>query len=44
VLTWLVGAGAVFLLWRKDSTDFYRPMGKYDPSVDARVKPPSSLQ
>jgi hypothetical protein len=44
VLTWLVGAGAVFLLWRKDSTDFFRPTGKYDPSVDARVKPPSSLQ
>jgi hypothetical protein len=44
VLTWLVGAGAVFLLWRKDSTDFFRPLGKYDPSVDARVKPPSSRQ
>jgi len=44
LLTWLAGAGAVFLLWRKDSTDFFRPQGKYDPSVDARVKPPSSLQ
>ena len=44
LLTWLAGAGAVFLLWRKDSTDFYRPPGKYDPAVDARVKPPSSLQ
>jgi hypothetical protein len=44
VLTWLVGAGAVFLLWRKDSSDFFKPAGKYDPSVDARVKPPSRLQ
>ena len=43
VLTWLVGAGAVFLLWRKDSTDFFRPAGRYDPSVDARVKPPTTL-
>ena len=44
VLTWLAGAGAVFLLWRKDGADFFRPLGKYDPSVDARVKPPSGLQ
>jgi hypothetical protein len=44
VLTWLVGAGAVFLLWRKDSSDFFKPAGKYGPSVDARVRPPSSLQ
>ena len=27
VLTWLVGAGAVFLLWRKDNNSFYRPQG-----------------
>ena len=25
VLTWLVGAGAVFLLWRPDSTAFFKP-------------------
>jgi hypothetical protein len=43
VLTWLVGAGAVFLLWRKDSTDFFRPTGRYDPSIDAHVKPPTTL-
>jgi hypothetical protein len=43
VLTWLVGAGAVFLLWRKDSTDFFRPAGRYDPSIDAHVKPPTTL-
>ena len=27
VLTWLLGAGAVFLLWRKESTAFFRPPG-----------------
>ena len=27
VLTWLVGLGAVFLLWRKESTDFFKPRG-----------------
>jgi hypothetical protein len=27
VLTWLAGAGAVFLLWRKDNNSFYRPQG-----------------
>jgi len=43
VLTWLAGAGAVFLLWRKESTDFYRPAGRYDPSIDAHVKPPTTL-
>ena len=43
LLTWLAGAGAVFLLWRKDSTDFYRPAGRYDPSIDAHVKPPTTL-
>ena len=25
VLTWLVGLGAVILLWRKESTDFFKP-------------------
>ena len=25
VLTWLIGAGAVFLLWRKESTEFFKP-------------------
>jgi hypothetical protein len=25
LLTWLVGAGAVFLLWRPDSTAFFKP-------------------
>ncbi len=25
LLTWLVGAGAVFLLWRPDSSAFFRP-------------------
>ena len=25
VLTWLVGLGAVILLWRKDSTEFFKP-------------------
>ena len=25
VLTWLVGAGAVFLLWRPDSSAFFKP-------------------
>ena len=25
VLTWLVGAGAVFLLWRPESTAFFKP-------------------
>ena len=25
VLTWLVGAGAVFLLWRSESTAFFKP-------------------
>lgn len=41
VLTWLVGAGAVFLLWRKDNNDFYKPLGRYDPAPHARIKPPS---
>ncbi|HEY6315897.1 MAG TPA: hypothetical protein VIY52_34530 [Streptosporangiaceae bacterium] len=27
VLTWLVGLGAVFLLWRPDSTAFFKPQG-----------------
>jgi hypothetical protein len=28
VLTWLLGLGAVFLLWRKENNDFYRPLGR----------------
>ena len=39
----LIAAIAVFLLWRKDSTDFFRPTGRYDPSIDAHVKPPTTL-
>ncbi len=27
VLTWLVGLGAVILLWRRESTDFFKPRG-----------------
>jgi hypothetical protein len=27
VLTWLIGAGAVFLLWRPESTAFFKPRG-----------------
>jgi hypothetical protein len=27
VLTWLIGLGAVILLWRKDSTAFFKPRG-----------------
>jgi hypothetical protein len=27
VLTWLVGAGAVFLLWRSESSAFFKPRG-----------------
>jgi hypothetical protein len=27
VLTWLVGLGAVWLLWRPDSTAFFKPQG-----------------
>jgi hypothetical protein len=27
VLTWLVGLGAVFLLWRPESTAFFKPQG-----------------
>ena len=27
VLTWLVGLGAIWLLWRPDSTAFFRPQG-----------------
>ena len=25
VLTWLVGLGAVILLWRRESTEFFKP-------------------
>ena len=41
VLTWLVGLGAVFMLWRKESNDFYRP--DRAGNLDAFVKPPSNL-
>ena len=44
LLTWLVGLGAVILLWRKESTEFFKPLRRYDPSIDARVKPPSDLR
>jgi hypothetical protein len=27
VLTWLIGLGAIILLWRKDSTAFFKPRG-----------------
>jgi hypothetical protein len=27
VLIWLVGLGAVFLLWRPDSSAFFKPQG-----------------
>jgi hypothetical protein len=27
LLTWLIGLGAVFLLWRRDSTEFFKPQG-----------------
>ena len=36
VLTWLVGLGAIWLLWRPDSTAFFRPQGF------RRVRLPSS--
>jgi hypothetical protein len=41
ILTWLVGLGAVVLLWRKENNDFYKPLGRYDSALDARIKPPS---
>ena len=41
VLTWLVGLGAVFMLWRKENNDFYRP--DRAGNLDAFVKPPSNL-
>ena len=44
VLTWLIGLGAIVFLWRKESTEFFKPLGRYDPSIDARVKPPSDLR
>jgi hypothetical protein len=28
VLTWLIGLGAVFLLWRGESTEFFKPQGR----------------
>ena len=27
LLTWLIGLGAVFLLWRRESGDFFKPRG-----------------
>jgi hypothetical protein len=36
VLTWLVGLGAVFLLWRKENNEFYHPQGGYVPAPGAR--------
>ncbi len=27
VLTWLVGAGAIYLLWQRESTEFFKPPG-----------------
>jgi hypothetical protein len=27
LLTWILGLGAVFLIWRKQSTTFYKPLG-----------------
>jgi hypothetical protein len=27
VLTWLIGAGAVFFLWRPESSAFFKPRG-----------------
>ena len=44
LLTWLIGLGAIVFLWRKESTEFFKPLGRYDPSIDARVKPPSDLR
>jgi hypothetical protein len=41
VLTWLVGLGAVILLWRKENTGFYKP--ERAGNLDAFVKPPSNL-
>lgn len=42
VLIWLVGLGAVILLWRRENNDFYRP-GRAG-NLDAFVKPPSNLR
>ena len=28
VLTWFIGLGAVFLLWRSESTEFFKPQGR----------------
>ncbi len=28
VVTWLIGLGAVILLWRRESTEFFRPPGR----------------
>ena len=42
VLTWLVGLGAVILLWRKENAGFYKP--DQAGNLDAFVKPPSNLR
>jgi hypothetical protein len=48
VLTWLIGLGAVILLWRRDSSEFFKPprfpgesSGSYKPPPD--FKPPTNL-
>jgi hypothetical protein len=41
VLIWLIGLGAVILLWRRENSDFYRP--ERAGRLDAFVKPPSNL-
>jgi hypothetical protein len=28
VLTWLIGLGAVFLLWRSEASEFFKPQGR----------------
>ena len=41
VLIWLIGLGAVILLWRGENNDFYKP--NRAGNLDAFVKPPSNL-
>jgi hypothetical protein len=41
VLIWLVGLGAVILLWRRENNDFYKP--DRAGNLDAFVKPPTNL-
>jgi hypothetical protein len=40
-LIWLVGLGAIVLLWRRENNDFYKP-GRAG-NLDAFVKPPTNL-